>query len=218
MEFRDRLRAVREKLGSQKAAADLVGVSVTTWQSYEAGVSEPKSSALARLCQLGINPVWLLTGLGEMEGSGETARGHVQPLGSTVKLPIYDAALSLGFGNTNGSAKILDEFDVPESYLRDHLKASSSSVVGVYMRGDSMEPTLFDGDIAIIDTSSQELRDDVYAFRLADEGYIKRLQLRGHKLLVASDNSAYPAWEIDRRDAASGLQIFGRVVGSIRKT
>ncbi len=81
-----------------------------------------------------------------------------------------------------------------------------------------MEPTLFGGDIAIIDVSVNSItEDDVYAFALGDEAYIKRLQWAGGRLLVSSDNQAYKTWEIDHADTRQ-IRVFGRVAGSIRKT
>ncbi|WP_255448617.1 S24 family peptidase [Telmatospirillum sp. J64-1] len=142
----------------------------------------------------------------------------VQPIGSVRRIPVYQAVLSMGHGSFNEESPVNEFIDIPDEYIRVHLKASPTSVVGVHMQGDSMEPTLFGGDIAIVDCSVNDAeKDDVYAFCFDGGCYIKRLQWAGPRLLVNSDNQAYSPWHIDKQDI-NRLTIIGRVAGSIRKT
>lgn len=83
-----------------------------------------------------------------------------------------------------------------------------------------MEPTLVEGDIALVDRSAiaQSGRvEGVYVFRFNDQLYIKRLQHQGPKLVVKSDNAAYDPWEIEEKSLPD-LSILGKIVGSFRRT
>ena len=58
---------------SQKAMAERMGVSDTTWQNYELGHSWPKTEVLYKLALEGVNANWVLTGAGAMLLSAESA-------------------------------------------------------------------------------------------------------------------------------------------------
>lgn len=132
-------------------------------------------------------------------------------------IPIYDATLSLGPGLNNGDTHPIGILDLPDDYLRDVLRCRPGKGVAVYMRGDSMAPALMDNDLAIINTAVQIVeRDDIYAFSLDGEGYIKRLQKAGSEIIVHSDNPSYSDWTISGRQLQE-LRVIGRIVGSIRK-
>lgn len=67
MRICDRLRVARTKLGlSQPEAAIKFCIGLSSYKKYEAGTSEPGSSALAGIANSGIDTNWLLTGEGEM--------------------------------------------------------------------------------------------------------------------------------------------------------
>lgn len=59
--------------------------------------------------------------------------------------------------------------------------------------GDSMEPTLHDGDMIMINQGERAVHTGrVYLMRLGDELMVKRLETRpGGVLLIRSDNSCY---------------------------
>ena len=84
--------------------------------------------------------------------------------------------------------------------------------------GESMAPTLNDGDDIMVDRSdgAARLRDGIYVLRMDDVLMVKRLALtprRGH-LSVRSDNPLYPAWDdVDARQVA----IVGRVIWAGRR-
>lgn len=187
-----------------------------SWEDYERGNHLPTGPVLLKLVSLGIDTNWLLTGVGAMRFGDPVAT--IRPAVGPVRgVPIYDAALSLGPGATNGDAHPIGDLDLPEAYLRDVLRCKPGSTVAVYMRGDSMSPTLLDRDLAIVDTSVTTIeRDDIYAFVLEGEGYIKRLQLAGGNVIVHSDNPIYSDWSIDGVRLRE-LRVIGRIAGSIRR-
>ncbi len=83
--------------------------------------------------------------------------------------------------------------------------------------GDSMEPTLYDGDDIMVDHGAAEaaLRDGIYVLRMDDVLLVKRLALGpSGKISVRSDNPQYPDW--DDVDVAD-VNIIGRVVWTGRR-
>lgn len=217
MEVGRRLEAAIQLFGTKKEAADTLDISTDQLTRYTKGVVSPPLAVLMRLSSAkGISLDWLATGRGSMRHGDPVAT--IRPaIGPVRGVPIYDAALSLGPGATNGDAHPIGDLDLPEAYLHDVLRCKPSSAVAVYMRGDSMSPTLLDRDLAIIDTSVMTIeRDDIYAFVLEGEGYIKRLQRAGGTVIVHSDNPSYSDWSIDGARLRD-LRVIGRIAGSIRR-
>jgi len=71
----------------------------------------------------------------------------------------------------------------------------------IMVSGDSMEPTLSNGDVVLIDHSRNYLHDyGIYAICVDDSILIKRLQPFGNKVQIISDNSKYPPIILDAAD------------------
>jgi len=80
-------------------------------------------------------------------------------------------------------------------------------------KGDSMEPTIRDGDVLLVDTSIDRVRDNAL-YIIVFEGlvFVKRIHIKlSGAVLLISDNDRYPAEEITP-DAAVRLHVAGRVV------
>ena len=59
---------------------------------------------------------------------------------------------------------------------------TTDSLEGIRVSGDSMEPTLFDGDVVLIDRNDFVPKDGVYVLRIEDSLFVKRLmRLPKHK-------------------------------------
>ena len=85
--------------------------------------------------------------------------------------------------------------------------------------GDSMSPTLDDGDMIMVNTAETDIRTGrIYLLRIGDELMVKRLETRpGGKMLIRSDNERYEDIPVDLGDESSGVEIFGRMVWSCRE-
>lgn len=87
----------------------------------------------------------------------------------------------------------------------------------IVVDGDSMEPTLGDGDDIMVDHSAATgpIRDGIYVLRMDDVLLVKRLAMGpSGKLSIRSDNPQYPAWE---DISADSVNIIGRVVWTGRR-
>jgi len=135
-------------------------------------------------------------------GAGEGSVGEV------MVLPMGNGTIS--------AHKILDEWRIPPSYLREAVANPERAIV-LGIQGDSMMPNYAPGDRVIIDLTEHELRvDGVY---LISDGYsepqIKRLQrilfTVPPRCKIISDNPSYDPQEVD----IDGLRIMGKVAAYV---
>lgn len=79
----------------------------------------------------------------------------------------------------------------------------------IAVAGDSMEPTLRDGDEILVDRGQRTLRDGVLVVRLDEVLFVKRVALgRPGAVTLLSDNPAYRPIEV----APGDVEVIGRVV------
>lgn len=105
------------------------------------------------------------------------------------------------------------EFAFSFEWLRRNLAHTTGELATAQVQGDSMSPTLLDGETIIIDRGVTEIGPDgVYVFRRRGRMLVKRLQLHSDdSLTVMSDNPKYKAEQLDRARVAD-LEIVGRMV------
>ena len=84
--------------------------------------------------------------------------------------------------------------------------------------GDSMEPTLRDEDVVLIDLSQTEIyTGKIYAVGIDEEIVVKRLDKKPGQLVLVSDNRQfYPALEVTMDEGAS-VRVLGRVIWMARE-
>jgi phage repressor protein C with HTH and peptisase S24 domain len=81
------------------------------------------------------------------------------------------------------------------------------------IEGDSMMPTLLNGDLVMVDIASIEasLEDGIYAVLTNERLQVKRIAVdpSNDQISILSDNILYPAWDgLDR----NSIDIVGRVI------
>ena len=130
-----------------------------------------------------------------------------------VEIPILDVQASAGFGAVAASENAQTRFGFDERWLRSLTSAKSATLSIVRVMGDSMEPTLDEGDEVLVDASdhASRLRDGIYVLRADDTLVVKRVAIKpgGNQITIASDNPAYPTWHDMER---SEVHVVGRVI------
>lgn len=98
-----------------------------------------------------------------------------------------------------------------DSLRRKHLRPDKLAVI--YGRGDSMHPTIKDGDAILIDTSDREPKDDkLFVVTYGRDLLAKRLLNLGGRWFIDSDNKSDPQWKRPRAvDETKNFEIHGRV-------
>ncbi len=132
-------------------------------------------------------------------------------------VPLYDVEVSAGHGAH------IDEEDVTSqiAFRRDWLAQSGFNIknlVSLTARGDSMEPTIRDGDLLLVDTSQKDVAEDgIYVLSINNHLLAKRLQrLVDGTIYIKSDNQAYER-QVIPKEATDQLQVIGRVVWTGRR-
>lgn len=156
-------------------------------------------------------------------GPADTARQLINRPGLARGAQDYVLVPQFGINASAGPGSLPDD-EAPSSaiaFQSGFIRTLSSSppdglaVLGV--EGDSMLPTLADGDQILVDTHDRvRLRDGIYVLRVDDALIVKRLSLNPatRRLTIRSDNDAYPTWA-DCDPAA--ITVIGRVVWVGRK-
>ena len=145
--------------------------------------------------------------LGAPEDNSYTASGR-PPRGDWVEVPRLALGASAGPGALSGEESAIGAFRFSARWLRQQgLEPAMLSAIAV--AGDSMEPTLRDGDEILVDRSPRPLRDGIHVVRLDDSLLVKRVDAaRPGRIALVSDNPAYRPIEL----AAGDVQVIGRVV------
>lgn len=122
-----------------------------------------------------------------------------------LNLPVY-GKVSAGFGTLN--------FDTPNCYMPITKENFSEDSFFVEISGNSMNPTLEEGEFALVDPNNLDyVKNKIYVVTYCDEGYIKRLEVKEKLgvITLKSDNPEYEDIDI-AEDMQEYFKINGRVV------
>lgn len=128
--------------------------------------------------------------------------------GDWVEVPRLALGASAGPGAVALGEEAIGAFRFSARWLRGQgLDPAMLSAIAV--AGDSMEPTLRDGDEILVDRTPRPLRDGIHVVRLDDTLLVKRLDSgRPGRVVLLSDNPAYRPVDL----AAEDVALVGRVV------
>ena len=207
MEKRERIlegfaERLRELAGGPRKMSELArrcGVPSATLRAYARGIN-PTLDKVAKIALVtGVDLNWLILG----------RRNRLEE--EFVLVPRIDVRLGAG-----GEVELFDISEEKELYAfrKDWLlsKGNPKNMRLMTVMGESMEPTLSDGDLVLVDLSRKDLtREGIFAVRIYDGLAVKRLQRAGKaRVRVISDNPHYPPEE---RSLDNGeFEIIGRVI------
>jgi len=220
----NRIAQARNYAGfNQDEFAKKLGVGKRTLADYEKGISEPKATVAADIAEIcNIDAWWLLTGKGSMMADTKTSElTQCEPSNSDmVGVPYYqDAYVSAGVGAINHYSET-SILQISKTFVSSFFSlASFAGMEAVNIDGDSMEPELKSGDIALVATKEAVKEGAVFVVKYHGEHLIKRVQ-RNPKtgvIRLHSDNPKYDPYIIEGDDL-NNLEIVGKVIGSISKT
>jgi phage repressor protein C with HTH and peptisase S24 domain len=126
-----------------------------------------------------------------------------------------DIRVSAGSGAINEDANVVETLAFRRDWLTK-LGVSANSVVLVKVIGNSMQPGLHDGDLALVDTTKTTIRSgNVYAMTDIDaQTLVKRIEtVPDHGIILRSDNSDFAPLHRFGVDANS-VVIHGQVIWS----
>ena len=127
-----------------------------------------------------------------------------------VVVPRLDVAASAGPGGIVEGEAVLGGMAIDAGLVRS-LGVDAADLSLIRAQGESMHPTIADGDEILVDTSARRVttRGGIFVVRLNSALMVKRVARDGLGLAIRSDNPAYPSLA---GEAARGTEIVGRVV------
>ncbi len=140
------------------------------------------------------------------------APGEHRMAENLVRIPRLDIGASAGGGAFNQDDAAIGHIAFEREWLRHLGRGDVTMLRFIRVQGDSMSPTLADGDDILVDESdaAERVRDGIYVLRVEGNLMVKRLAPNpvDRSLTIKSDNPAYPDWV--GCDLAT-LTIIGRV-------
>ncbi|MGL4541770.1 MAG: S24 family peptidase [Polymorphobacter sp.] len=157
---------------------------------------------------------------GPEEHAGRAVMAKVSPAAGAhdfVLIPYLNVGASAGAGAVTEAEMPVAVLAFQSQWIRTIASGRPEALSVIRVEGDSMLPTLADGDNILVDTDDRErLRDGIYVLRTDDALLVKRLGVNPatRRLMIRSDNEAYPSW--DNCDPGE-VSVIGRVVWVGRK-
>lgn len=209
----DRLKARSKQLGLTAAQiGEIAGVNRSFVYDILRGRSEnPNLEKLDRLARaLKVDRNWLLHGMGDVEGEAPIVDN---PDDAFVAVPYVSIRPTMGGG------VVVDEEPTPgrpyhfqRSWIRHGLRADPANLRIMHVEGDSMMPTLHDGDIILVDIGRRApTPPGIFVLHDGIGLVAKRLEHIPNsdppRVRIVSDNSIYAPYE----GTAEEVNIIGRI-------
>lgn len=204
------------KVGTQSGLARELGVSRGAISDAKAKNKVPSDWMLKLFRAYSLNPFWLETGRGAMFLREDEVREDLQVTDAVQQdgyeyIPLVEARLAGGGGSSETSDKVVGYYAFRRSWLRGRGALESMRLMRV--TGESMEPTLQDEDVVLVDLAQHDiLVGKIYAVRMDDEIVVKRLERKPGKLVLVSDNRKYyEPLDVPVGDQTN-VEVLGRVL------
>lgn len=197
--FPQRLKQLRKEMGlSQKSLSEHLGVTQQAVGKWETGRSSPDPATLARLAELLETSADYLLGISEQPA--EPAAPSL-PYGESP-IPVI-GTVRAGYG----SLAFEEDYGVEYACVKD-----PESYFYLVVKGDSMEPRIQDGDLALVHRQPTLENGDLGVMVFGEgEGTLKKYILRGNAVILQPFNPAYEE-KVIRGEELNQLFIAGKVV------
>jgi phage repressor protein C with HTH and peptisase S24 domain len=225
--FVTRLQRVVSHWRSADRLARAMGVSPSAFRKWLKGEAEPSRERLVALADAaGVGIAWLAKGEGPPPrfreapgpgGAGLRSDAGLDPRAFLVLPKRADQAAAAAGAVTpappdpQASAFIAFGHD----WIRRSFAIEPEDLMLETAVGESMQPTVQDGDLLLIDATDRRFREfGIYVLEYAGQRLVKRVQRKlDGSLLLISDNTVY---ELERipPERAREVKVLGRVVWS----
>ena len=200
------LQQRRKQLGlSQRHVADLVGVSEATISRWENGqIADMKRKYIRAYADaLQTTTDFIMTGEAGEEAAPVPA--GFEPLPAMKMVPLIG---SIACGTPITAEQNIERYiGVPAAWHADF---------ALTCHGDSMSPTIRDGDIVCIRSQPEVETGQIAAVRIGEEATLKHFHRQGDAVMLLADNTAVCPPMIYTGPQLAEVQIEGRAVGLCR--
>jgi repressor LexA len=204
MDFSEQLRAARKRAGiSQTQLAGALGVTQQAVGKWENGKSSPDPSTLGRIAALLNTTTDALLGLHRETSETHSAMERFFGGYHESLIPVI-GTVKAGYG------ALAFEEDYGQEYARVKDPANYFYLV---VKGNSMEPRIQDGDLALIHRQATLENGDLGVLVYGDdgEGTLKKYVVRGNSIILQPFNPDYDPLVL-KGEELDHLYIAGKVV------
>ena len=200
----DILKQLRQAKGmSQEEFASLLGTTKQVVSRYENGQRTPKITVAQKYAEvLGISLNELL---GENVIEGQTIPDGFEPMPDMSSIPLV-GRIACGEPIT-AEQNVEGVVSVPSQWRSDF---------ALLCRGDSMEPSIKDGDLVAIHIQPMVENGEVAAVRIDNEATLKHVYLYPNYIELRPENPAYQSI-IKIGEEMNEVKIEGKAVGLCRR-
>ena len=199
-----RIRQRREELGmSQEELASRMGYrSKSSITKIEKGVNDiPQNKLEDFAAALETSTAWLLG----LEGGEAAVPPGFDPLPRMTRVPLVG---SIACGTPITAEQNIERYiGVPADWHADF---------ALTCHGDSMAPTIRDGDIVCIRRQPEVEQGQIAAVRVGEEATLKHFHRQGDTVMLLADNAAVCPPMVYTGPQLAELQIEGKAVGLCR--
>ena len=187
--FGQRLKELRKAAGySQTRLAEYLGISQQAVGKWETGRATPDPGTIATIARL-------------LGVSADTMLGTSGTGGAEAMVPVV-GSVRAGYG----ALAFEEDYGTEPANVRD-----PENYLYLIVKGDSMEPRIFDGDYALVHKQNTLENGDLGVLIYGDEeATLKRYIRRGNAVILEPFNPAYEPLVIEG-EALDHLHIVGKV-------
>lgn len=207
-----RIRLARQQRGmDQRTLAAKVDVATRTIQRWESSEQVPDSNYLMRLAKAtGVNPHWLLTGMGTMV---EQKDSNVLTVSTARYRKVSLISIPLLSSVPGGAPSLMFHPDHVEKYITvDDI--NDPNAFALQVRGNSMAPKIEDGDIIVVSPKHEARSGDICVVRVNDEDTVKRIKLEDQFVHLIPLNPEFEPVAVRRRDVSTIWKVV-KVIKSL---
>jgi phage repressor protein C with HTH and peptisase S24 domain len=221
--FVERLQTILTHWPSADRLARSMGVSPSAFRKWLKGEAEPSRERLVALARAsGVSVAWLAEGEGPEPVFDAVSGNRRKQVGRDfaveddwsefLLLPRRPEAAAAG-AKTPAAPAGTAFMALRHDWVRSVCGVDPNKLLLETAIGESMTPTIRDGNTLLVDTSDQTFRNfGIYVLEINGQRLVKRVQ-RKHdgSLVLISDNSAYLPDPVGK-DVADSVKAIGRVV------
>jgi phage repressor protein C with HTH and peptisase S24 domain len=206
VELGNRIKSVRLGLGlSQLNFAEMLNITDKTLRNYENG-NNITIEIIKKISEIAnIDFYFLLNGKNITVDNNEN-----------YNIDLLNVRAGAGEGIYNYVIETVDTISLDKSFFRTPI--NTNKIKGIQVDGDSMEPTLRDGDYVLIDENINFGTNGIYAIQYGGQILIKRLQFKmDGTILIISDNDKYDKEVFNPKENQLPFEVLGIKILSIQK-